>query len=91
MTAEDTHGGRSRPNLLAVEQTADLNGSPLPRPILKGLFTPEAARDYVAHHHGPYKASAFRIAELVWEPRYSRWVAPGDIQPENSPEPEAGL
>lgn len=69
------------PDLRAVERIADLDGNPLPRPVLKGLFTPETARDYVARHHGPYKAEAFRIAELVQDPRYGRWVAPGDLEP----------
>jgi hypothetical protein len=82
------------PNLRAVERIADLDGNPLPRPVLKGLFTPETARDYVARHHGPYKAEAFRIAELVQDPRYGRWVAPGDLEPTSRPqitqaEPEA--
>jgi hypothetical protein len=88
MTA--TGSQRPRPDLQAVEQITDRHGTRLPRPVLKGLFTPETARDYVARHHGPCKASAFRIADLVWEPRYAMWVAPSDIQAETA-EPEAGL
>jgi hypothetical protein len=76
-----------RPDLQAVEQIADRHGRPLPRPVLKGLFAPAVARDYVARHHGPAPVSAFRVADLVREPGTGRWVAPSDLQPE----PEAQL
>lgn len=82
MSAADMRPESPRPDLQAVEQVADRHGNPLARPVLKGLFAPEVARDYVGRHHGPSKASAFRVADLVREPGTGRWVAPSDIRPE---------
>jgi hypothetical protein len=82
---------RQPANFRAVERIADRSGNPLPRPVLKGLFTPEVAQEYVARHHGPYPVTAFRISELVPD-RYGIWVAPSYLEPadqEPGPEREA--